>query len=421
MKLSELLQKSSKTVSSEEVSKNAKLLTRAGYVNKLMAGVYSYLPLGLKVMQKIENIVREEMMAIGSQEIFMPSLSPRENWEKTGRIDTIDVIFTLKGAGDKDYVLCPTHEEIVTPLVANYVNSYKELPLSVFQVQTKFRNELRAKSGILRGREFRMKDMYSFHVSEADLDEFYEKAIIAYKNVYARCGIGDKTLLTFASGGAFSKYSHEFQTITDAGEDIIYKVPGTDIAINEEVIDDKEAIASIIPGYKPGDEKTLETVKAVEVGNIFKLGTKYSSSFGAKYLDDKGEAREFIMGCYGIGITRLMGAVVECLGDENGLVWPREIAPYDVHLVSLANSDEETRAADEIYQSLKKAGVEVLYDDRPKLRAGEKFADSDLIGLPYRVVVSSKTLAAGTLEVKERTAEQSQNTTLDALVTLLKK
>lgn len=334
MRQSQLFSKTIKDISQKEVSKNAQLLLKGGFVNQLMAGAYSYLPLGLRVLNKIENIVREEMDALGGQEILMPALQPREIWDTTGRWD-IDVLYRLKGAGDRDLALGATHEEAVTPLAASYMESYKDFPKAVYQTQTKFRNEARPKSGVMRGREFRMKDMYSFHTDQACLDRFYDETIEAYLNVYRRVGLGDRTLLTFASGGIFSKYSHEFQTITDAGEDIIYKVPGTHLAINQEVIEDIEAVSAIIPDYKKGDENTLETVKTIEVGNIFKLGSRYSNAFDFRFTDKDGQKRDIIMGCYGLGLSRLMGAVVECLHDEKGIQWPAEIAPYDVHLVSL--------------------------------------------------------------------------------------
>jgi prolyl-tRNA synthetase len=416
MKLSKFLYKSIKSSSSkEDISKNGQLLIKAGFVNCLMSGVYSYLPIGLAVLERIKSIVREEMNNIDGQELLMPSLTPRTIWDITGRIDTIDVLFKLSGCNNKDLVLAPTHEEIVTPLIQNFVNSYKDLPLSVYQFQTKFRNELRAKSGILRGREFIMKDMYSFHITEDDLNLYYEKVIIAYKNIFKRCGIGDKTILTFASGGAFSKYSHEFQTITNAGEDTVYKV-NNNLALNQEIIDDPD----VQKEFNIKNKNELETLKTIETGNIFKLGTKYSKAFNFKYTDKDGKVQNPIMGCYGIGITRLMGTIVECLSDEKGLVWPEEIAPFKVHLISLVSKDDNKSKCEEIYNKLLSLGFDVLYDDRQTLSNGEKLNDADLIGIPHRLIVSNKTLAENKIEYKKRTAKESKLLSFDEIIKILK-
>jgi prolyl-tRNA synthetase len=396
MRQSRLFTKTRKEAPADEVSKNAELLIRAGYVHKEMAGVYSYLPLGLAVLSKIENIIREEMNAIGGQELLLSALHPKENWQKTGRWDGLDVLFKLKDAADHEYALGATHEEIITPLAQDYISSYRDLPFSAYQIQNKFRAELRAKSGVLRGREFIMKDLYSFHRDQADLDNFYDTVTLAYKKIFERVGIGECTYFTYASGGTFSKYSHEFQTLTDAGEDIIYVNKEKGIAVNEEVLND-ETLNNL--GVTRDD---LEAVKAAEVGNIFKLGTKYSGAFNLTFKDEAGESQSVIMGCYGIGLGRLMGVVVESLADDKGIVWPEAIAPYKVHLVGLNNDDSEVKDfTDGIYLSLKEKGVEVLYDDRD-LRAGEKFADSDLIGIPYRVIVSKKSKEEGKFEVVTR-------------------
>jgi prolyl-tRNA synthetase len=420
MRQSQFFLKTTKDVSQQDVSINAQLLVRGGFVNQLMAGVYSYLPLGLRVLTKIENIIRQEMNKVSGQEILMPALQPREIWDKTQRWDAVDVLFKLKGAGDRDLALGPTHEEVVTPLGATFLHSYKDLPRSVYQVQTKFRNEARAKSGLLRGREFRMKDMYSFHATQECLDKYYDQVIEAYHSVYRRVGLGDTTVLTFASGGMFSKYSHEFQTITDSGEDIIYKVPNTKIAINKEIIDDQEALSGIVPNYKKGDEKNFKSVKAIEVGNIFKLGTRFSNSCDALYTDAEGKNHAMIMGCYGIGPSRIMGTIAETLSDKSGLIWPEEVAPFDVHLISLAQSDDEIAKVEEVYQALQAANLDVLYDDRKDLRAGGKLADADLIGIPHRVLVSKKTIEAGVVEWKKRTDEQAVQLPLAELIQKLK-
>lgn len=416
--MSNSLTKTLKNVSSTDTSKNAQLLVKAGYVQQLMAGVYSYLPLGLRVLNKIENIIRDEMNQLGADEILMPALQPREIWDKTGRWDKIDVLYKLKGQGDRDLALGATHEEVVTPLMNQFIQSYRDLPKTVYQIQTKFRNEARAKSGLLRGREFRMKDMYSFHPNQEDLDAFYEKAISAYTNVYARCGIGDVTLLTVASGGAFSKYSHEFQTITDSGEDIVYRIPGTKEAINKEIIDDERALAELLADSHTQRED-LEEIKAIEVGNIFKLGSRFSDAFSQKFVDENGQSHSVTMGCYGIGPSRVMGAIAECLGDDKGLVWPEEIAPFKVHLVSLARTEAESAQADDLYAQLNAQNIEVLYDDRLNARAGEKFSDADLIGLPYRIVISKKTLEAESVELKRRTEDNAELIPIKNLISVL--
>jgi len=397
MKQSQLFTRTQKNAPKDEISINAQLLIRGGFVDKLMAGVYTMLPLGLRVLKKIEQIIREEMNAIGGQEIFMPSLQPKENWERTGRWDTMDDLYKVKDASDREFALGSTHEEIISPLVKKFVNSYKDIPFAAYQFQNKFRMELRAKSGILRGREFLMKDLYSFHLDQKNLDEYYEKAKQAYKNIFDRVGIGEKTFLTMASGGSFSKYSHEFQTETDAGEDIIFVCSECNLAYNKEIKDE----ISHCPECK---NHSFHEKKAVEVGNIFKLGTKYSAPFNLAVNDEKGEKIPLIMGCYGIGLQRLMGTIVEIYNDGKGLLWPESVAPFKVHLISLGKNAE----AEKIYNDLKKNNIEVLFDDREDISAGEKFADADLVGIPFRVVVSQKSLASGGMEVKRRSEEESR-------------
>ncbi len=404
MRQTKLFTKTIKELPKDETSYNAQALLRAGFIDKLAAGVYSFLPLGWRVVNKIQNIVREEMMAVNGQEINMPSLAPKENWQATGRWETLDVLFKINGSDDKEYVLNPTHEEVVTPLAKKFIYSYRELPIAVFQIQNKFRNEKRAKSGLLRGREFLMKDLYSFHANQEDLDLYYDQVIIAYNNIFKRFGLAEKTYLTFASGGSFSKYSHEFQTLTEAGEDIIYVCESCQMAVNQEII----AEQSICP--KCGDKNLLEK-KAVEAGNIFKLGTKYSEPFDLKFQDKDGDKKSVIMGCYGLGISRALGTIVEVCHDEKGIIWPESVAPYRLHLLSL-NVNEE---ADKIYETLTAAGLEVLYDDRD-LSAGEKFADADLIGCPYRLVLSKKSLASGGLELKARSGTQEEIISVDNLI-----
>ncbi|MFA6391375.1 MAG: aminoacyl--tRNA ligase-related protein [Patescibacteria group bacterium] len=387
MKQSILFPKTIKNAPKEEISTNAQLLVRAGFINKLTAGVYTYLPLGLRVLKKIEKVIREEINNIGGQEIYMPALHPYENYVTTGR-ENIDILFHLESATGKKYVLGMSHEEIVVPLVKQYINSYKDLPLYLYQIQTKFRNELRAKSGILRGREFMMKDLYSFHRDEKDFMEYYEKSKIAYRNIFTRLGIGEHTYITFASGGTFSKYSHEFQTVTPSGEDLIYLCEKCKIAVNREILAEQKTCPNC-------NNKDLVEKKSIEVGNIFPLKTKFSKAFNLMYTDEKGIRKEIIMGCYGIGLGRALGTVVEINNDSNGIIWPKEIAPFDVHLVSLNNNAE----GDHIYTSLQKNGLEVLYDDR-KETAGSKLKDADLIGIPARMIVGQKT--GNQVEIKLR-------------------
>lgn len=402
MRQSQLFTKTQKQISEDEVSINAQLLLRAGFVDRLFAGVYTILPLGLRVLTKIENIIREEMNRVGGQEILMPALHPKENWDVTGRWDVVDVLFKLNGSGDKEYALGATHEEIVTPLMKRFLLSYKDLPRAVYQMQTKFRNEARAKSGILRGREFRMKDLYSFHANQENLDEYYERMTEAYFRVYTRCGLREKTYLTFASGGAFSKYSHEYQTITEAGEDLIYICEKCQIAANKEILAD---VDNACPQCK---NKELKEQKAIEVGNIFKLGTRFSEPFDLRFMDETGQEKPVIMGCYGLGPSRVMGTVVEVHHDDKGIVWPTEIAPFAIHLISLCQESKDVETATDLYNTLTEKGIEVLYDDRPDARAGEKFADSDLFGIPLRVVVSPKTIAAQSVETKARAAGEAK-------------
>ncbi len=412
MKQSTLLTRTRKTISSQEASVNAQLLERAGYVSKLMSGVYTYLPLGLRVLTKIERIVRDSMNSLGAQEILMPALQPREPWDTTGRWDKVDVLYKLK-AGDRDLCLGPTHEEIVTPLAATYISSYKDLPQALYQIQTKFRNEARPKSGLLRGREFRMKDLYSFHATEADLDNYYDTMIKAYLRIFERCGLGEITYLTYASGGIFSKYSHEFQAITPFGEDTIFVCEPCRIAINQEIIADQ----SECPGCKT---TALTEKKAIEVGNIFKLMYRFSHPFNLVYSDDQNVKRDVPMGCYGLGTSRLMGSIVEALHDEKGIIWPAEIAPYDVHLISLSKKPELIEQAHKLYESLQKEGIEVFFDDRQEVMAGEKFADADLIGMPLRLVWSDKTAAQQSVELKSRSSQEVAMITIQSLSEELK-
>ncbi len=398
MKQSYLFTKTRKEVSGEEVSKNAQLLLRGGYIHKEMAGVYAYLPLGKRVLERIANIVREEMNAAGALEIQMTALQDKSNWEATNRWDDaiVDNWFKTKLKNETELGLGFTHEEPITAMMKSFVSSYRDLPKAVYQIQTKFRNELRAKSGIMRGREFLMKDLYSFCRTAEEQDHYYEFMKGAYKKVYERLGLGDRTYITFASGGIFSKYSHEFQTLSEAGEDTIYIHEEKNIAINEEVYND-EVLRDL--GLKKED---LVQKKAIEVGNIFTLGTRFSEPLGLTFVNEAGESKPVVMGSYGIGVSRLMGVIVEIYNDEKGIVWPEAVAPFQVHLVSLCREEADVAKANEIYEKLKAKGVEVLYDDRDGVRPGEKFADADLLGMPKRVVVSAKTIEKGVVEVVNR-------------------
>lgn len=412
MKQSTLVTKTRKDISGQEQSINAQLLERAGFVSKLMAGVFTYLPLGYRVLTKIENIVREAMNELGAQELLMPSLQPKEPWGITGRWDTVDVLYKIQ-AGDKELCLGPTHEEVVTPLVIHYISSYKDLPKAVYQIQTKFRNEPRPKSGLLRGREFRMKDLYSFHASQKDLDDYYETAKEMYLRIFERCGLGDITYFTYAAGGTFSKYSHEFQTISTHGEDTIFVCKPCKVAVNHEIIDE----LSICPECKSSD---LREEKSIEVGNIFKLSHKFSQPFGLTYRDTEDKEHDVLMGCYGIGTSRLIGAIVEALHDDKGMIWPDTVAPYQIHLLSFSKNPEILEQAEDLYRRLQDLGYEVLYDDRP-VRPGQKFADADLIGLPVRLVLSDKTMAEDMIEFKRRTDHEPVRYNLLDLETALAK
>lgn len=411
MRLSHTFTRTRKQAPADEVAHNAQLLIRAGYVHKTMAGVYSYTPLGLAVLENIKQIVREEMNRIHSQELLMSTLQRQELWQETGRWsdELVDVWFKSHLQDGTEVGFGWTHEEPIIELLRSYLKSYKDLPISVYQFQNKLRNELRAKSGIMRGREFIMKDMYSIHASKEDLDAYYQEVIEAYKRCYNRFGLGDDTYVTFASGGAFTKFSHEFQTICAAGEDYIYLHRGRNLAINEEVVD--EAIAEL--GI---DKSELERVKTAEVGNIFNFGTQKSEEMGLVFTGEDGRQHHAYMGSYGIGITRVMGVIVEKFADDKGLVWPEEVAPARVHLVQIGK--ESVAAADELYDTLQQAGITVLYDDRTA-RPGEKFADAELLGMPTRVTVSDRLLEAGEWEVVDRrTGKQQRLTTSQLLATL---
>jgi prolyl-tRNA synthetase len=398
MRLSQLFTKTSKTVPADETARNAQLLIQAGFIHKEMAGVYAYLPLGKQVLDNIAQIVREEMNAIGGLEVQMTALQPKELFEKTDRWDDskVDNWFKTKLKSGTELGLGLTHEEPIVDALKDFVSSYKDLPMYIYQIQPKFRNELRAKSGLLRGREFLMKDMYSLARSQQEHDALYEKAAAAYAKVYERLGLGDITYRTYADGGIFTtKFSDEYQTISPIGEDTIYLHEGKRLAVNKEVYTD-ENLAKL--GLNKNE---LVEKRGVEVGNIFPLESKYTDALGLFYANEAGEQQKIIMGCYGIGISRLMGVITEHFADDKGLIWPESVSPAKVYLARLGAEPAVVRNADELYNQLTAAGVAVLYDDRD-LRPGEKFADADLMGIPYRVVVSQKTVEASTYELKNR-------------------
>jgi prolyl-tRNA synthetase len=408
MRRSQLFIKTRHESPADEEALNAQLLIRAGYIHKEMAGVYSYLTLGKRVLDNIANIIREEMNAIGGNEVLMSTLQNKELWEATGRWDDkkVDNWFKTKLANGTEVGIGLSHEEPLTNALKQFVSSYKDLPVYPYQIQNKFRNELRAKSGLMRGREFLMKDLYSYSRTEDEHKEFYEKVADAYMKIYSRLGLGDITYRTFASGGIFSEFSDEFQTLSHVGEDTIYLDEARRVGVNKEVYTD-EILAKL--GL---DKNTLTEERAVEVGNIFSLGTKYADDLDLHFIDEKDEKRSIIMGCYGIGVSRLMGLLAEHFADELGLAWPKNISPFDVCLVRLGDSEQIVKNADEIYSRLTDSGISVLYDDRDE-RAGAKLVDADLMGIPLRLVVSDKTLAQNSIEIKKRTDETTQLVTIE--------
>ena len=400
MRYSQIFSKTSKTAPADATSINHKLLTQGGFVHQELAGVFSFLPLGLRVLNKVENIVRDEMNKLGAAEVLMSALQPKENWKKTGRWETMDVLFKLPSQTKNEYALGPSHEEIAVPIARQYIQSYRDLPKALYQIQTKFRDELRAKSGIIRGREFRMKDLYSFHATQADLEKYYQEVIKAYIATYQRMKLDAKVVV--APGGDFSeKLSHEFQVITPAGEDEIVYCTKCSYGRNTEVKADMEKC--------PDCGAELKQAKSVEVGNIYDLGEKYSNDFELTFEDSDKKRKFPVVGCYGIGTSRLVGTLVEVHHDDRGIIWPESVAPFKVHLVGLDLDDEAVRtAAENLHRDLEERGIEVLYDDRIDERAGSKFATADLIGIPYRLVMSKKMLAQSTIEWKKRDQQDAE-------------
>lgn len=410
MRYSDLFTKTIKEVPADETARNAQLLIQAGFIHKEMAGVYSYLPLGKKVLNNISKIVREEMNFLGGVEVQLSVLQPKDIWEKTDRWDDekVNNWFKTKLKNGTELGISLTNEESLTNALHDFISSYKDLPVYIYQIQNKFRNELRAKSGLMRGREFLMKDLYSFSRTQKEHDAFYEKAAAAYMKVYKRVGIGVNTYRTYASGGIFSKFSDEFQTLSEIGEDTIYIHEKKQIAVNKEILTD-DILNEL--GLKKDE---LVEKHAVEVGNIFSLGTKYADALDVLYNDEKGNRQSIIMGCYGLGISRLMGLLAEYFADDKGLVWPEAVAPFKVHLAFLGTDKDSQKMAENLYEKLQESGVEVLFDDRD-VRPGEKFADADLIGCPHRVVVSERSLKAGGVEYKKRDSNKIQIVKTDEL------
>jgi prolyl-tRNA synthetase len=416
MKLSSLFTKTTKNIPVGETAKNAQLLIRAGYIYKDSAGVYALLPLGLMVIENIKSIIRKEMNSVGAQEILMTSLQRKELWQQTDRWDDkkVSCWFKTQLKNGTEVGLAWSHEEQITDMMRLFIASYRDLPVSVYQYQNKLRNETRARSGIIRAREFLMKDLYSYSKTEEEHKTFYDSVSDAYLRVFNQVGLGDSTFLTFASGGDFTQFSHEFQTITPAGEDTIYLHRGKKIAVNQEVMGD-EVLAQL--GLNKDE---LEKLQAAEVGNIFSFGDVKSAQLGCYYTDENGQQKPVILGSYGIGVTRLMGVMAESLSDDKGLIWPVNVAPAAVYLATIGNNDTVVKAANDLYNQLQAANIKVIFDDR-ETSAGEKFADADLIGLPYRLTVSPKTVEAGQFELKSRNADDPQLVDAESVIKILAK
>ncbi len=400
MRLSQLFTRTARENPKDETSVNAQLLERGGFIYKNSAGIYTFLPLGWRVIEKIAHIIREEMNKIGGVEMLMPALVEKKYLDATKRWD-IKIGFEVKGKEEKKagFVLGWTHEEVLTEIASKFVSSYKDLPFSAYQIQTKFRNEPRAKSGLLRGREFMMKDLYSFHESEEDLWRYYDEVKEAYLRIFHRCGL--EVIYTVAAGGDFTVgNTHEFQVLAAVGEDTIFICEKCGYAENLEISNLKtgDACPTRLPDGQECGGEMIEK-KAIEVGNIFPLGTKYSKAFNLQFVNESGKKDYVVMGSYGIGLGRVMGAIVEIYNDENGIIWPESVVPFKIHLIALVGAEKE---ADEIYEKILHGGGEILYDDRDDRTAGEKFADADLIGCPVRLVVSEKTLQEKSVEVKLR-------------------
>ncbi|MFH1430662.1 MAG: aminoacyl--tRNA ligase-related protein [Candidatus Uhrbacteria bacterium] len=412
MRYSTLFGKTRKEAPKDIESVNGRLLHRAGFIDQVGAGIYTWLPLGLRVIKRVQDIVREEMNAVDAQEVLMPALHPKECWEQTGRWDNVDVLYKLCSRTEREYALGASHEEIVTPLAKKFIHSYRDLPVAVYQLQTKFRDELRAKGGVLRGREFGMKDAYSFHATREDFEQYYERMLEAYRRVYERCGL--QATRVHASGGEFTdNVSDEFHVETPSGEDTLLLCEHCAVGFNIEIAPEDRKC--------PTCGAALSESRGIEVGNTFDLGTKYSDACDLTFADTDGVEKQVQMGCYGIGITRVVGAIVEAHHDDAGIIWPSGVSPFDVHLVAVLPKDDSARlkiaeSAKEIEGLLSGAGVSVLYDDRDTVSTGEKFADADLIGISTRVVVSERSLEAGGVEYKRRDSSESTISAIGGLL-----
>jgi len=399
MRYATLFGKTRRDIPQDIESVNGRLLARGGFIEPIGAGVTAWLPLGLRVLGNVQRIIREEMEAVGCQQLLMPALHPKEYWERTGRWSSVDILYRITSQTGKEYALGASHEEIVTPLAARFIHSYRDLPVAVYQIQTKFRDELRAKGGVLRGREFGMKDCYSFHATPEDFTQFYASMLDAYARVYERCGV--PAIRVRASGGIFTeRMSDEFHVASPSGEDRLLRCTTCGVVTNAEVTTDRSC---------PDGHAAIEEFTGIEVGNTFDLGTKYSDAVGLTFNDTNGHTQSVRMGCYGIGTTRLVGAIVEQHHDDRGITWPESVAPFDIHLLTITpNGSQPTQirgVAEDLHAQLGRMGYSVLYDDRADVAAGEKFADADLIGIPIRLTVSERSLAAGGVERKDRRSE----------------
>jgi prolyl-tRNA synthetase len=391
---SQLFCKTKKEAPKDAEAISHKLLVKGDFIEQTISGVYRFLPLGLGVLKKIEKIIREEMLNLGAQEVLLPTLQDKKLWLETNRWQTIDPpLFKLMDRHQKETALGPTHEEEMVDIVRKKVKSYQDLPFSLFQIQNKFRNEMRASGGLLRQREFLMKDLYSFHSNKKDLINFYNKVKKSYFKIFKKCRLPVKCVEA-SSGTIGGELSHEFQVVAESGEDRILICSKCGYGANIEKVGEIKRC--------PKCGGILEKKNSIEVGHIFYLGTKYSKAMSANFKDRDGKEKPILMGCYGIGLPRLMATIVEIHHDEKGIIWPKEVAPFQVHLIRIENNQPVKLAAEKLYNDLIKENIEVLYDDRQDKSTGEKFADCDLIGIPIRIVISERTLKQNCVELKNR-------------------
>ena len=411
---SQLFSKTQKTAPKEAEVISHKLLLRGDFIDQLASGIYSFLPLGWRAHQKIENIIREEINRIGGQEVFLPTLQPKELWQKTDRWLNMDPpLLKLKDRHNKEFALGSTHEEVITDLASSRIQSYKDLPLYLYQIQNKFRNEMRSTGGLLRTREFIMKDLYSFHRDEKDLENYFNRVVRTYLRIFERCGL--KAIISEASGGVFTKLkNYEFQVPAEAGEDKIFFCPKCQFTVNLEIAKVKTCERCLKCKNK------LEKINTIEVGHVFSLGTKYSKALNLYFINKDGKKELVEMGCYGIGLGRLMATIVETHHDEKGIIWPKEVAPFQLHLIPIENTKKVKKISQKIYQDLQKQNLEVLYDDRIDKTTGEKFAEADLIGIPWRIVISERTLKRNCIEIKRREEKKGKLIKINKISKILK-